>query len=94
MPVPDFQSFFVPLLRALSDRKDHALSDLRKGIQTAIGLSDADITEKLPSGTQSKFANRVAWASVYLLRAGALRRIRRGVFQITERGEELLRENP
>jgi restriction system protein len=67
---------------------------LRKAVQTALTLSDDDLAESLPSGMQSKFSNRLAWASVYLSKAGVLKRVRRGVFQITERGRELLGENP
>ncbi len=92
MPVPDFQSFFVPLLNAMADGADHAVVDVRKQVQAALRLSDADLAEKLPSGTQTKFANRLAWASVYFSKAAVLKRVRRGVFQITDRGKELLGE--
>jgi restriction system protein len=36
------------------------------------GFSDADREELLPSGRQSKFTHRVAWAKVYLAQAGLL----------------------
>lgn len=94
MPVPDFQTFLLPLLRLTVDGKEHSLRDIRKPIQTALALSDDDLTENLPSGMQSKFSNRLAWASVYLTKAGVLNRVKRGVFQITDRGRELLGENP
>jgi restriction system protein len=94
MAVPDFQSFFVPLLRRMADGAEHTLPEVREGIQRDMGLSDHDLAEKLPSGVQTKFTNRLAWASVYLAKAGALRRVRRGVFQINDRGRELLNENP
>jgi restriction system protein len=57
-------------------------------------LSDADREERLPSGRQSKFANRVAWAKVYLVQAGLLASTRRGHFQISERGREVLHAPP
>lgn len=94
MAVPDFQTFLLPLLRLTADGKEHSLRDLRKPIQAALALSEDDLTESLPSGMQSKFSNRLAWASVYLIKAGVLKRVRRGVFQITDRGRELLGENP
>ncbi len=92
MVVPDFQSFFVPLLNAMDDGGEYALADVRKQVQSELQLSDPDVLEKLPSGTQTKFANRLAWAAVYFAKAGVLRRVRRGVFQITDRGKELLIE--
>lgn len=42
-----------------------------------------DTTEKLPSGTQTQYENRIYWAAIYLHRAGCLERVRRGVFKIT-----------
>lgn len=92
MAVPDFQSFFVPLLNAMADGGEYALVDVRKQVQVELRLSDADVLEKLPSGTQTKFANRLAWAAVYFAKAGVLRRVRRAVFEIADRGKELLAE--
>ncbi len=57
-------------------------------------LSDTDREEPLPSGRQSKFSNRVAWAKSYLQRAGLLLSPRRGHFQISDRGREVLRAAP
>ena len=94
MPVPDFQTLMLPLLRLMADGAEHSIADLRKQVQTELDLSDADLAEKLPSGTQSKFANRLAWASLYFAKAGVLKRLKRGVFHITDRGREILRENP
>lgn len=57
-------------------------------------LTAADQDELLPSGRQSRFANRVAWAKVYLQQAGLLLSPRRAHFQISDRGRELLRTPP
>ena len=94
MPVPDFQSLFVPLLRAASDQQEHSMGDIRDRIAAELQLSLADLGQRLPSGKQTVFANRVAWAAVYLYRAGALERVRRGVFRINARGAELLERHP
>lgn len=93
MPVPDFQSFFVPVLRLTADGNDHSMADLREHLATDLKLTPEDISQKLPSGVQTVFANRIAWSAVYLTKAGALERIKRGVFRITERGKGLLALN-
>lgn len=46
----------------------------------------------MPSGTQEVFTNRVAWAKTHLRMAGLIEAPSRGVFQITKRGQDLLRE--
>ncbi|MBN8730219.1 MAG: restriction endonuclease [Acidobacteria bacterium] len=90
MPVPDFQSFFMPVLNRMADGGEHPTTELRESIAADLKLSQEDIAEKLPSGAQTVFANRVAWACVYLMKAGALERPKRAVFRITSRGRELL----
>lgn len=90
MAIPDYQSFFLPVLRMTSDGKEHSTAELRERIASELGLSPEEKSQKLPSGVQTVFANRVVWSVVYLAKAGALERIKRGVFRITDRGRELL----
>ena len=66
MAVPDFQSLLLPMLRFATDGKEHRVADAREALGSTFDLSDADRNELLPSGRQTKFANRVAWAKVYL----------------------------
>lgn len=94
MPIPGFQSFFIPILRAASNGAEFSLPTIRERLATDLQLTPADISEKLPSGTQTVFVNRAAWGSVYLKKAGALENVKRGVLRITPRGRELLRTNP
>jgi len=82
------------MLQSTADGAEHSTSDLRDKIASSLALTPEDLQQKLPSGTQTVFANRVAWATVYLARANALKRVRRGVFQITNRGKELVRKHP
>jgi restriction system protein len=90
MAVPDFQSFFRPLLELAADGREHTLKEARERIAAHFNLKEEDLSELLPSGTQRKFDNRVAWAKSYLVQAGALESPRRAHFKITERGRELL----
>ena len=48
----------------------------------------------LPSGNQSKFSNRVAWAKSYLQQAGLFLSPKRGHFQLTDRGAAVLKSPP
>ncbi len=92
MPVPDFQSFFKPLLDVASDGQEHSIRDARDRIAQSMGISEADRAEKLASGNQTKFENRVAWAKSYFVQAGVLESTRRAYFRITERGRKLHQE--
>ena len=59
MPVPDFQSLMLPVLRALADGKDTPVRDVRERVASAEGLTDEDLQEMLPSGRQPH--SRIAW---------------------------------
>jgi restriction system protein len=84
----------LPLLRIAADDQEHRLADARDVLAGTLNLSAVDREEPLPSGRQSKFANRVAWAKVYLAQAGLVAASRRGHFQITDRGREVLKTPP
>lgn len=84
----------LPLLRHLRDGKEHQLKDVRENIATQFALTTADRNELLPSGKQAVYDNRLGWAKTYLGKAGLIRTLRRGVYQITDRGREVLSQNP
>jgi restriction system protein len=91
MPVPDYQSLMRPILELLSDREEHVLADLRERLSARLGLSEGDLAERLTTGNQTIFANRVAWAVQYLKAAGAVAPVRRTVYRITDRGADLIK---
>jgi restriction system protein len=90
MAVPDFQSFFRPLLLVAADGEEHSLKEAREKIATEFRLNKEDMGELLPSGNQTKFDNRVAWAKSYFVQAKVLESPRRAYFKITDRGRQLL----
>lgn len=92
MAVPDFQSFFKPLLDVAADGKEHSLKEARTIIAKKLQLSEEDLEERLPSGTQRTFYNRVAWAKSYFVQAKIFESPLRGYFIITDRGKELLNQ--
>ncbi|MBN2734459.1 MAG: restriction endonuclease [Methanomicrobiaceae archaeon] len=94
MPVPDYQTLMLPVLKCVSDGQEHASKELRQKISKTLQLSDEDLAERLPSGIQSTFDNRVGWATTYLKKSGLLISPKRGVILITDRGRDVLRQNP
>src|SRR6266850_6109258 len=94
MAFPDLQSLILPLLRMAADGREHSVAEARDTLAVEFKLSNTDREEPLPSGRQSKFSNRVAWAKSYLQQAGLLLSPRRGHFQISDRGREVLKAAP
>lgn len=84
----------LPMLRFAADGSEHSMLDARTGLADQMGLTDEDREELLPSGQQTRFSNRVAWAKIHLERAGLLDKTRRGHFIIAERGRQVLNNPP
>lgn len=90
MAVPKFFDFFEAFLHAVEDGEIHTAKEVREVIASSMNLSPADRAEMLPSGKQSTFDNRVAWARTYLDRAGLVKTPQRGKYCITAEGKQAL----
>lgn len=94
MPIPDYQTLMLPVLRLAVDGQEHRFRDVVEELATEFQLTDEERNTLLPSGTAPLFDNRVGWARTYLKQAGAIESRKRGYFAITERGKKLLAEKP
>ena len=94
MAIPDFQSIMLPLLRDLSDGREHTNRATLESLSLHFGLTEEERAELLPSGRAPLFYNRIAWAKVHLKGAGLIESPRRGSYRITDRGREVLAREP
>ena len=65
MPVPDYQTLMLPLLKLASDGEPHTFADTVEQMAQQFQLSNEDRTEALRRG-QNKLYNRVGWTTTYL----------------------------
>ena len=82
-----------PTLLALSDGSERAFRDVCDAVAASVGVSQEDRQLLLPSGKQTVLNNRVGWAITYMAKAGLIRRPRRGVAIITERGKQFVTDH-
>ncbi|WP_121120057.1 restriction endonuclease [Croceibacterium ferulae] len=95
MAIPTYEDLMLPLLQEYAAAaRPMSIKDLLPVMANKLGLSDQDLAERLPSGRQSLFHNRLHWAKTYMARAGLLSSPARGQAQITQVGTGLLAENP
>lgn len=92
--IPDYQSIMLPLLRLVSDSKEHRMRDITDQLAALLGVTEEEKKELLPSGAAPVFYNRTAWAKTYLKKAGLLDSPKQGVIVITKRGLDALKNNP
>ncbi|WP_297039817.1 winged helix-turn-helix domain-containing protein, partial [Thermosynechococcus sp. OHK43] len=94
MPIPTYQALMLPLLRYLADGEQQRLRDLIDHLAQEFSLTVEERRQLLPSGQQPIFDNRVGWARTYLKKAVLLESPRRGWVRITQRGLDVLKQNP
>jgi restriction system protein len=93
MPIPDFQTLMLPVLKFASDNDEHSLREAVEYLKDQFSLTAEEEAKTIPSGKQPIFYNRVGWARTYLKQAGLLEPTRRNYLKITDRGKEVLNEN-
>lgn len=94
MTLPDYQTLMLPLLEFVADKREHSVKEAISHLANRFNLTKEDREELIPSGKSYKFNGRVSWASTYLKKAQLLTSTRRGYFQITSRGIEVLTKKP
>ena len=94
MALPDFQSLMLPLLRSYADGETRSIASVSDSLGREFMLTEDELRQLLPSGRQSTFRNRIAWARTYLSKAGLLASPKRAHFHITEAGLKTLAAQP
>ena len=94
MAVPKYDELMKPLLLIIQDGSVYKIKDVTATLARQLNLSSQDIAERLPSGRQTVFKNRVGWAKTYLKKAGLLDSPARATIVITEAGKKVITENP
>jgi restriction system protein len=72
MPIPDYQSIMLPLLKYASDQKQHSVKQAYEDLANEFNLTTEEKNELLPSGTQQIYKNRIGWARTYLSGDGGI----------------------
>lgn len=95
MAVPTYDQFIEPILRFLAAQPGDVMAkDAHEQAAKALGLSQEDKQQLLPSGSQPMYKNRAGWAHDRLKRAGLSESTRRGFWSITPEGLALVAQNP
>ncbi|KXK12943.1 MAG: restriction endonuclease [Chloroflexi bacterium OLB14] len=94
MPIPDYQSLMLPLLKLTNNAKVLSLREATDKLAKDFNLTEDELAELLPSARKTRFYDRVGWAGTYLKKAGLLSSPERGKFQITKRGIDVINNPP
>ena len=94
MPIPDFQTLMLPVLKFANERGEHTLRQATDFLADEFELTPEEKAQRLPSGRQPTFYNRVSWARGYLKQAGLLEPTRHNHMIISDRGSQVLSSAP
>ncbi len=92
--IPDYQKTMLPLLKSLSDGKPHNTSEILPVIKEVFNLSEEEMNQLLPNTKKKVINNRIHWARAHLKMAGVIENPAKWTIQITNRGKQILLENP
>jgi restriction system protein len=89
MPIPDFQTAMLPVLRAFNDGAK-SVADVLPTLRAEFAITDEEAQEPIPSGRLTTLQSRAHWARTYLAKAGLLVSPGRNRHEITDAGRKLL----
>ncbi|MCL2658887.1 MAG: restriction endonuclease [Acidobacteriaceae bacterium] len=93
MPIPDYQTLMLPLLKLVADGKEWNVSKVVEPLADEFNLTEDERNQLYASGGRL-FNGRVSWAKTYLSMAGLLESTKRAHFSISQRGREVLSQHP
>jgi restriction system protein len=94
MPLPDQEKMMHLILEQLSDKERRQFQDMAEGFIKMFGLTEEDLDENARTGGKSRFRNIMNTAKLFLEKARLIECPGRSVMQITQRGIDILKQNP
>src|SRR5690625_2497 len=90
--IPTFEEFMYPFLEVIADNEVHRIRDIYEKLADKFELTEEERNQYIASGSQQVYKNRISWARSYLYKAGLIKKVKRGYYQITEEGQAVLRD--
>jgi len=85
----------LPVLRVAAEKNEEVkISDVVEKLAEDFSLTSDELSQLLPSGKQTTFANRIHWAKSYLGKAGLIELTKRAHFLVTDRGRDVVASPP
>ncbi|WP_324033379.1 restriction endonuclease [Aeromonas caviae] len=88
--LPSYEAMMPVVLKVLADGVSRPLREVFELVCQHYAFTPQQLTERLPSGRQTKVRSRVGWAKTYLVKAGLIEQPKRGICLLTERGKAAL----
>ena len=87
-----YQDYHYNVLKSLSDGNIYTNKQIRERVIDYYNYTAEELNENLPSG-KNLISDRIGWSMTYLKNAKTIENVKRGHYQITERGKRLFEQN-
>ena len=92
MSIPKHDELRIPVLELLKAKGKTKLREFIEPLAKHFQLTDEEVNEMYPSGNGHIFYDRVSWALSYLNMSGLVDKPKRGVYEINQKGREILQK--
>lgn len=91
--IPDHNSIMLPLLKLVSDKREHESKDIKDLLATLFKISEEERKERYPRSGRLILDDRIYWAKTYLKNAGLIEYPKRSFVVITPHGLDVIGQN-
>lgn len=91
MSLPKHDELRIPIMTLLNTNGVMKLREFVEPLAKHFKLTDDEVNEMYPSGNGHIFYDRISWALSYLNMAGLLNKPKRGIYDINEKGKDILK---
>lgn len=90
MSIPKHYELRVPVLNYLSEHGAAGSKTMEQPLAAQLNLTEEEVAQMYESGNGPVFKDRISWALTYLGIADLVKRVDRGLYQLTPQGIKLL----
>lgn len=94
MTVPNFNEFYLPVLKFYKDKNPHSADDTLEYIKKYFDLGEEDLSETIGIHNRPKYKYNTLYAIAHLKKAGLLENHEYSTYIITDAGLNFIKSNP
>ena len=88
--IPQYNEMYNEVLQVLNKHHQLRVRDMVEEVSDVLHLTEDERNQKMENSHKTVIYHRLGWTKTYLTKAGLIRSVERGVYQITSQGENIL----
>ena len=88
--IPLYNEMYNEVLQVLNKHHQLRVRDMVEEVSDVLHLTEDERNQKMENSHKTVIYHRLGWTKTYLTKAGLIRSVERGVYQITPQGENIL----